>query len=305
MFLYTSLLSFYDPELEKLWSSISSIYQPTLEDYKLIEVYLDTGRPYLDILSGDSRYSRIKNFKLLGPKEEMPTFEKYSVNIREETKNRCILLFGSYNGIYYDKVYTLLDQIRDCGYSGHVLVRIGGFPNIQNGDLKLCHIPYAFKIAFLREAKALGFEEVLWIDSAIHPLTDLELIFEQLKVNGYFFTSMGTLHTRYPGPHPEAAKALKITPALYSYIPHIAAGVLGFNMQDPLALYLLDRWYIEVQKVTPCISWYPEELSLAVVAWSLGCNPICDFSVYGCDENQLSWAISDRPLLQFYLDDRR
>ncbi len=304
LFIY-SLEAFYDLNLEKLWDSIPDINHPTFDDYKRIELYLHTQRPYLEVLSADSRYNRILNFKLLGPNHEMPTFEKYSFNVREETSKRCILLFGSFNGIYYDKVYLVLKELKDCGYSGHVLVRIGGFPNTENGGLKICHVPYAFKVAFLQEAKNLGYKEVLWIDSAMHPLTNLETIFQKIKENGSFFLSAGTLHDMNPLPRLEASKALGITPEVYPSIPHLPAGILGFNMEDPLTLRLLEYWHQATEQVIPCISWYPEELSLSILAWSLGCKPIGQFWEYWCEENYVKQVIQNRPLLQFYLDIRR
>ena len=199
----------------------------------------------------------------------------------------------------------MLKELKDSGYSGHVLVRVGGFPNIANGDLKLCHVPYAFKVAFFREAKELGFKQILWLDSAMHPLTNLELIFREIKEKGYFLLSCQTLAEVRPPPNPEAIKSLCITPEIYSYIPHTPSGVLGINLEKTLGQSFLECWYFETQKVIPCISWFPEELSLAVITWNLGWIPTGCISTYCCNENQLDWAPSQRPLLQVYLDGRR
>jgi len=61
-------------------------------------------------------------------------------------------------------VRNLLSELGKCGYRGHLLLRIGGFPNVEKGGLKICHVPYAFKVAALLEARNLGFEEIFgWI----------------------------------------------------------------------------------------------------------------------------------------------
>ncbi len=306
------LFSYTDQDLEELWSSITDIKNPTLIEYKLIENYFKTSRPYLDNLRQralinpgyNPRLNLILNFKLLGPHNEMPLFEKHSFNIKQHSKNRCILLFASFNGIYQDKARKLLAQLEKRGYSGHVLLRIGGFPNTENGDLTLSHIPYAFKLAFLREAKSLGYKEVLWLDTAIHPLTNLETIFQEIKKTGYFFTSVGSLQDNAENHLPEAAVALNLNTNLYPQIPHISSGILGLNMASPKAHALLDTWYEETIKVYPNVSWFPEELSLSTVAFRLNMKPYNWFGHFVCSESELG-ELKNRPSVILYLDSKR
>lgn len=299
---------FYDERLERVWSSIENINNPTLEEYRLLENYLANDRRFLDVPNVGGyigRLNAMRNFKLIGPNGEMPIFEWRSFNITQNSKNRCIVLFASHNGTYAEKARTLVSELEKQGYSGHLLLRIGGFPNIQNGGLRICHVPYAFKLAFLQEAKALGFKEVLWLDLALHPLTDLEMFFSEIKRNGYFFTSVGSLQDNEPSHRLEAAETLGVTKEMYRQIPHLSSSMIGLNMENPKAIRLLEEWYKETEKVYSSVSWFPEELSFSVVAWRLGFRPFSWFGTVACLENELNWIFEGRPTVQVYLDSRR
>jgi len=297
------LYPFQDNELVELWSSIADVTNPTIEEYKAIEKYLKDGkRAYLEPLAYHDRFIRIRNLHLIGTNNEMPIFEKHSFNINEKSKNRCIVLFASYNGIYPNKARKLLAELEECGYSGHVLLRIGGFPNLENGGLKICYVPYAFKVAFLKEAQWLGYGEILWLDTAMHPLTNLELIFSEIKEKGYFFTDVGFLSDNMSTHLPEAAASLAITTDHYSQIPHISSGVFGVNMENDKAVQLLENWFAETENVIPYITCWPEELSLSVIAWRLQCKPYSWFGNCVCGEHELQMPIIRQRPLQFYID---
>lgn len=303
LLIFHSLYAFEDTELIELWSSIADITQPTFEEYQRIENYLKNGqRPYLKPLAHLDRLARIRNFKLVGAAGEMPIFETHSFNVNEKSKDRCILLFASSNGIYPEKARKLLAELGRCGYSGHVLLRIGGFPNLPNGGLKICHVPYAFKVAFLKEAQLLGYKEILWIDTAMHPLTDLEMIFSIIREKGYFFTSVGNLSDNRATHLPEAAVSLSVTPELYDQIPHLSSSMIGINAKNPRSIRLIDAWLKEAEKVYSFITCWPEELSLSVIAWRMRYKPYSWFGSCVCGEHELQLsAVRQRPL-QFYID---
>jgi len=300
---------YHDEELDRLWSAIDDINHPTLKEYHLIEEYLQSGkRTYLDELrstgTNKDRLNRILEFRLVSPKNVMPISETYSFNIDEYSNGKCIILYGSTNGIYPEKAKLLLSEIEDCGYSGHVLLRIGGFPNTPFGGLKICHVPYAFKVAALQEAKELGFKEILWIDLAIHPMKDFEKIFWEIEQTGYFFTYVGSLQDNSPTHLPKAARALGIDTDVYDQIPHISSAMIGLNMENKQALQLLDNWYRETENLYPCMTFWPEELSLSVVAWRLGCKPYTWLGNVLCTEGQ-RFQLENRPTVEFYIDSSR
>ena len=302
--------AYSDDELEGLWASIKDIHSPTLEEYRLIDQYLAKGkRPYFRHLYeatrfDPSRMERILSFRLIGDSDVVPVCETYDFNVNEKTDKRCIVLYGSANGAYRKKALRLLGEIENSGYSGHVLLRIGGFPNTQFGGLKICHVPYACKVAFLEEARLLGYQEILWLDLAIHPLDGFEEVFLRIKENGHFFTNVGSLQDNYPTHLLKAAEALQITENLYPQIPHLSSSMIGINVENRQAVQLLKIWYAETANVYPSMTWWPEELSLSVAAWRMGCKPFTWFGNMVCSQSEM-YQLENRPSVQFYLDSSR
>lgn len=298
----------YTKEISSLWASISDICHPSLNDYLLLDTHLKTKRSYL-LFPQDPLYefrlSRILGFQLLGPNQELPYFEDICVNVTPKTENRCILLFASRSGIYPDKAQSLIEEIKKNGYSGHILLQIGGFPNTENEGLKLCHIPYAFKAAFIMQAKLLGFKHILWLDLAIHPLNNLEMFFGEIRKRGYLFTTVGSLQDNAPGHLLAAALSLGITPEMYREIPHLASAIIGVNTESEKAMKFLDDWLSEIEKVSPCISWFPEEISFSVTAHRVGCKPLFRFGSLVCNEEETSYLPAQKKTIQAYLDSRR
>lgn len=303
LFLSRALYAFEDAELARLWSLIPDITHPTLEDYRNIEHYLSQGkRPYLEQLTDLDRLIRIRHLRLVGQGGQMPLFEVHSLNLQKNSARRCVLLYASYNGIYPQKAYRALEDLRRCGYSGHVLLRIGGFPNLDHGGLKICHVPYAFKVAFFKEAQRLGYKEVLWLDTAMHPLTDLEEIFSIIEQKGHFFTEVGFLSDNRNTHLPAAAASLQVTTDLYSIIPHLSSSVMGFNMEHPKSVRLIDDWLEAAERVYPFITCWPEELSVSIIAWRMNLKPHTWFGNCVCGAHELGMPVVQKRPLQFYID---
>lgn len=308
------LFGYQDEELDQLWNRIPDIYHPRLEDFKLIEDYISNGkRPYLDALRHaerdackEIRLNRILNFKMVGLNDEMPLFEVHRLNESEETRDRCVLVFGSHNGKdkpYAEYARNAVIELERIGYSGDVLLRIGGFPNIHQGSLKYSHVPYAFKVAFFQEAKSMGYKEILWIDCEIHPVRDLEFIFDKIKKNGYFFITAGSLQMHASHFPKEITEQLGIPEYCYPSIPHIAATVIGLDMNSRRAVQFLDTWLSETETVLPNIAFFPEELGLSLVAAQFEFQPYFTFGDILCIGHEIRRlnVFRDRPNLQFYV----
>ncbi len=310
IFLTNIYADYCDEELEALWYSIADIHHPTIQDYLFIDEYLAEGeRPYLNRLqeigciSDKVRWDRIHSFRLLGSHRETPLFEKHTMG-ENPVPGRCVLLFASYNHTYPAKAREALANLKACGYQGDVLLRIGGFPNVEHGGLKLCHVPYSFKAAFLKEAELLGYQHVLWMDTAIHPMTDMNEIFSHLDERGTFFNYVCTLKENLPGDLISAAGELGVTLALYDRIYHLHTGLIGLNFQNERARCLLNEWLQACADVWPCMTWFPEELSFSIIAWRLRCRPVMQWENLVCYEEELG-DLSYRPDIAFYMDRKR
>ena len=179
IFSFRPAWSYTDPELERLWNSISDMANPTLEDYRMIESHLRNGdRSYLERLRTtwefyhpdlgsflNGRLEQRRNFKLIGSNGEAPVFEIHQMNPTEETKDRCILIYASYNNSYPRKLRNIVEELRERGFSGTVMIRIGGFPNLSEGGLQFCPFFGVWKNEFIKEAIRMGFTKKRWINA--------------------------------------------------------------------------------------------------------------------------------------------
>ncbi len=303
-------------ECDKIFSQIEDLKNPTLAEYRLIEDFLLNGRrPYLDPLYNSERFKnalpnhspvyRIKRqLKLVGDNGEMPIFETHNINTSIEDKSRCILIYCSYNDPYPAKAYHLLSELKSSGYSGHVLLRVGGYPNMQDDGIKLCHIPYSWKVAFIKEAQTLGYQSILWLDSSMHPLKDLSQIFTLIEINGYFFLTGGInldYGYQFKNHIDHAVRSLNLSPEDLSAIPHLVSCLFGVSTTHRKAMKVIDGWFQETKRVDPCVNWFPEELALSVVAWRNKAKPLMHWGLFVCT-NENKDHIDSFPFWNFLLD---
>lgn len=303
-----------DVELEALWNSISDINNPRLEDFLSVENYLKYGRrPYLNelfnlpyllrfrkennITEVDRSHSFsnriLQELMLVGPNKEMPIFKRIILgDVSPLDLSRCIVFYVSYNkcphnfdkeAVYSEKILKIIQELQTEGYKGHVLFRIGGYPLIDRGGLRLAHVPYSFKILSLIEASILGYEEVLWLDSTIHPTNNLVHVFSTLIEDGVFLLGTKTkLNLDYDyGLLSDAALA-------YSYLnkedlfdmEQISAAIIGISFKNSRGRGLVHEWYRLTTEVYPAMTLYPEQFLLSVAAWRARLKATAHFESY-------------------------
>jgi hypothetical protein len=314
LFLLTFCISFPifsyqgEEEVEKVFSKIKDLRNPTLEEYKQIQEFLRCGqREYLapfDLLKNHYFERRAGRFiQLVSDQDEMPVFEINKLVANKQSKN-CILLYSSYNPPYPQKLDVLKAELRQKGFQGDILIRKGGYPYMNKEGIKLCHIPYAWKVAFFTEAVELGYQNILWIDLALHPIKNLQEVFTLLDQKGHLCLSGGVnldYAYRY-GHHTDSAiQALKISTGHLAQIPHITTTIVGFNVKNPKCMKVLSDWLQETKKVEPCMTWYPEELALSVVAWRNGLTPFMNHGLIVCTAANYHQK-NHYPLWNFLLD---
>jgi len=306
------IYSYYtDKELEAVWDSLSDIYNPSLEDYRLVETYLKSGeRPYLknyfdtglehgfSLSTINLRIAQLRNFKLVGSNGEMPIFELHKMNVSEETKDRCVLVYASYNGIYPKSAQCIVEELKEHGYSGHVMVRIGGFPNLSEGGLKFAPF-FCWKQEFFKEALRMGFRKIIHLDSCMHPLCDLDDIFKIMEEKGYFlmYTTQGCLQYL---PRYKNTDYLNISPEQAKRIPWLPGYVLGINFDNKRVVKLFREWETSVKNIHQffCLGW--DETAMSILAWKYRFPPIDKF------ENRVTYhQPSSNSLYFFYFDTTR
>lgn len=242
------LLLIAQPLLSEDFSQITS---PTWWDYQRLQHFLKRGdRPELSLLDevlipGGQIYNykaRARKFRLIGKwPGEGPKFRTVTYRCKAEEKRVCIISYASYNSSFIRGIYRLREKLKEIGFQGHFIYRIGGWPNADEGSLKFAHVPYAFKPALFREVEKLGYELVLWLDTSIVPLKELDSLFERLKTQGYIGFRAGHTLERYCNKETFTYFGVDLEKA--DKIESVASGLVGLNLKHPVGKAILERWY--------------------------------------------------------------
>lgn len=275
--------AYTDPEIEHLLKCISNPYNPSIEDYRLIESYFLYGnRPYLETMRKnthipetemDFRIQQLRNFKLVCPCGEMPVFEIYASHVTEETKDRCIIIYASYNRYYPQRARRLFEELKECGYSGHILLRIGGIPNIAEGGARLSTIPYTWRVNLFKEARSRGFTKILYLDGSLHPLSDLSQAFKVMDETGLFSCTTGD----WPrDDYIEYIRYVGIPDELKDQIPWIYGHTIGLNFNQEKVRHLFDEWDRQMHRMEDFCSM-GDDVLFACLAWAQGFRPSFSF----------------------------
>jgi hypothetical protein len=252
---------------EKLYRRIKDIRHPQEKDFANIQAYLTKGdRPYLQNLKDYA--PRARKFKLIGKRSgEGPKWERICVNSKEEERENCLILYASYNKNYPQALNKLLEHVSHSDYQGHILYRIGGWPNLEEGDLRLACVPYAFKVCFFKEAQRLGYKRVLWLDVSLTPLISLNEQFSWIEEKGYL--AVGNVHAVGPFFNEEAARSLKTTLEESYSIPSVSAGILGLDLTQERPRKLLSLWHQAAKDPHAFFSARPEQNALSILLYQL------------------------------------
>ncbi|MCP5509401.1 MAG: hypothetical protein H7A39_03200 [Chlamydiales bacterium] len=200
---------------------------------------------------------------------EVPKLQIIPFNTSIDDKENCIVTFASLNKPY-DKLFVMLLKSLKSKFTGHVLLREGGWPNFHKGCCQHATSAYGFKACAIQEAYDLGYKKVLWIDSTMVALRDLGPIFKCLdqqpclyRYSGYSFRS-------------------QINQCLLREFQfknlncrHIASGILGFNFEIPECKEALHIWHEKTKKNLIWPSTFPEQLLISIIfnQLKLDCYP--------------------------------
>lgn len=306
-----ALCSYTDSEIEELLASLSNPFNPTLEDYRLIEHYFQYGeRPYLETMRKvthipaadmDFRVKQLRSCMLVGQNGEMPIFQLHACNVRPDTEDRCILIYATYNSFYPGRALRLFEELKECGYSGHIMLRIGGIPDISNGGARLCTIPYTWRINFFKEALRKGFTKILYLDACLHPLSDFSLVFDIMEDEGLFSCSTGDWpwdqFTEYFPRIDVPFERRHEMPWLYGYAH-------GLNFANEKIQQLFQLWDEKSHEIEDfcCMG---DDVFFTCLAWKFGFRPQFEFGeVVGASDFHPSAGYFP-PSILFYQDNHR
>ncbi|MCH9811211.1 hypothetical protein K0U07_00435 [bacterium] len=231
-----------DLEASKVYQSIKDICHPTTRDYLKIEQFLKEGKRTNIKHIGYGQYQKkIRELKLVSDTGKV-VFKIIPVNCDLEHKENCLLLYCTWNQRYPESLEKLCSIIEKSDFVGHIIFRIGGFPNVEAGDLALSHIPYSFKVCAFKEASRLGYKRALWLDSSMRPFINLNTIFNRISRDGFFCYYADWAFTNLAST-PEQWEWYGLTEQELKNMTPIALGIIGIDFTIEKSQSLFNEWY--------------------------------------------------------------
>jgi hypothetical protein len=199
----------------------------------------------------------------------VPTQQLYKVGDGGNGKH-CIV---SYNSLFIDRYTvsnTILQSLEEVGFNGHFLQLIGGFPNPSGREMKYAGVPYSFKIFMILEAKKLGFEKVIWIDSVCYAVNNPENLFEMLSECDAVFRSFPancfSNNTCENILFPKTIELLtELTGRDVRNDRNINSIIFGLNLNSPMITKFISEYYEMVELGLPFLSSFPEEIVFTTI----------------------------------------
>lgn len=268
-----------------VYNEINDICHPTLDDYRRIQNYLTYGERSIIRRLNDYE-PNARNFKIIGSTSaELPQSGTIAVNCDENVRENCLIVYSSFNKNYPRGLKRLVKLAAASDFKGHIIYRIGGWPNVEEGSLTLAHVPYAFKVCFFKEAKRLGYKRAFWLDTSIIPVVSLNTIFDMIKEKGYFI--MGNSHMIGPYMEPDAASALQLPMSETFKIPSCSAGIFGVDFTNKKAREIIDRWYQAAQDKVAFFSPRSDQNVLSMILYKMGITDLISIDRLAHNRNQI------------------
>jgi hypothetical protein len=222
--------------------------------------------------------------KFVGNKpSEVPIFETLYINNNPNDKKNCIVLYASYNSPYPENISKIISALKRIEFDGHVVYRIGGYPNLEEGSLKIMDVPYAFKVCAMREASRLGYQNILWIDCSLTPVKNLQSLFAIIESRGYFAMTSGStvreeVEKGYINYQALAAMGFSNTDSLL--VPHITTPIFGLNLHSSIGKEILQRFYRMAEEKAAFFCDWPDEAPVSAILYQMKLKPLGKWDQY-------------------------
>src|SRR5579872_1347000 len=255
---------------------ISDWKNPTYEDYVLIQKHLRRRLDRILSLPTSQRYFhpdfegwityRMGRVQLVDTPNNMPSMTVVYINGDPSRKDKCVICYGSYNNAgrdYIQGINYIIKALKAFNFNGHFIYRIGGWPNLKGDRLKFADVPYAFKPFFFEEVRDMGYKRILWLDSASIPVKNLDPVFSIMDQFGCCFFAQGIMSQQKKDMLNYVFRALRISPQ--GQFLDILSQVVGFNLNNPRAARLLDRWIEAATQKIPFLEPSGDQFSFGLL----------------------------------------
>jgi hypothetical protein len=163
-----------------------------------------------------------------------------SIGKAHQKTRRCVISLGVGKKAFTDGLLRLEESLRRVGFEGDYIY---WSDNLPEGCPDHFETPFGFKTYCFFEAKRLGYEEVLWMDSTCVAIRPLNSVFSQIEKNGYiiFNNNYGQMMGQWCSDEALAHNAISREQALT--IPEIPCSALGFDLSSEIGLLFLEKWH--------------------------------------------------------------
>lgn len=157
---------------------------------------------------------------------------------------RCIISLATKANRYVDNLARLSNSLRDNFKTGDFL----GFIHESSVGAPLhSENPYAFKVYAFNKAIELGYTSVLWLDTSVYAVGNVDSIFDDIENQGLVFQDAG--HKLGDWCNDETLSYFGLTRLMADKINMIGnAGFLGLDFTDSDANEFLNKWRLSMER---------------------------------------------------------
>lgn len=158
----------------------------------------------------------------------------------KEPLKRCVVSLGVGKKVFSESLHRLEESLRRVGFEGDY---ISWGDRLPDGCPEHFEAPFAFKTYCIYTAKSLGYQQILWMDSACIAIRSLKPIFHHIEANGYvmFNNNYDQMMGQWISDEALAQNGMTRNEAML--IPELPCSVLGLDMNSELATSFLDNWH--------------------------------------------------------------
>ena len=272
-----------------IYHELSSLTNPTEQDWFILQKNLEERKDSNSQIEKDPKNGlnkRVLNFKLIGKKpSEKPSSGEVFVNCDKDFRKQCIILYSSFNRNYPAGLKKLVDRLENSTYQGHILWKLGGWPDLEGGSLKLAHVPYAFKPCFFKEAQKKGYEKVLWLDCSMIPVDTVQHTFDIIDKKGYICFE----ESHFIGPYmnEEVANEFGLSLEETHKIKSCLGGNIGINFSHEKGVEFFEKWHEAAQSPVAFFSPRHDQNAIAIIIYQLGLE-MEPFSRIALDQSEVT-----------------
>lgn len=219
------------------------------------------------------RRSKAERFSLVDLNNFVyPDLVRIPINSTMSDLSRCIIIYVSMQfnkiEILRENIYRVIESLKRFGYSGHLIYRIGGWPNMEDGCLSHCHVPYGFKACAFKEVVKLGYKKVIWMDSIMQIIKPLNLLFDWVERNNCLYRFSYYPLSVYA--NDLFIESFNLKKEELETIPHIATGIIGLNLENENVLQFIEAWHESVLQENGYFSFFPDQLPFSILMKKYG-----------------------------------